>query len=112
MFFVVFDIESLEGQIVKELGVFKDGIVMGYSFLPKTTNLLFKQTGTLKTYMGLIGTVEIWNILSCHQSFTNIVHLQLNTLQRGWRSVISSQNICVKMWRIYKILVVQKFPNF
>ena len=37
--------------------------------------------------MGLIGTMENWNKQSCHQSFTNIVHLQLNTLQRGWRSV-------------------------
>ena len=34
MSLVVFDIECLEGKIVKELGVFKDGIVLGYSFLP------------------------------------------------------------------------------
>ena len=31
---VVLDIECLEGKIVKELGIFKDGIVLGYSFLP------------------------------------------------------------------------------
>ena len=31
---VVLDIERLEGKIVKELGIFKDGIVLGYSFLP------------------------------------------------------------------------------
>ena len=84
MSLVVFDIECLEGKIVKELGVFKDGIVLGYSFLPpKDINLLFKQNGTLKIYMGLIGTMENWNTLSCHQSFTNIVHLQQNTLQKG-----------------------------
>ena len=34
MSLVVFDIECLEGKIVKELGVFKDGIVLGFSFLP------------------------------------------------------------------------------
>ena len=34
MSLVVFDIDCLEGKIVKELGVFKDGIVLGYSFLP------------------------------------------------------------------------------
>ena len=34
MSFVVFDIECLEGKIVKELGVFKDRIVLGFSFLP------------------------------------------------------------------------------
>ena len=31
---VVLDIECLEGKIVKELGIFKDGIVLGYCFLP------------------------------------------------------------------------------
>ena len=34
MSLVVFYIECLEGKIVKELGVFKDGIVLGFSFLP------------------------------------------------------------------------------
>ena len=34
MSLVVFDIEWLERKIVKELGVFKDGIVLGYTFLP------------------------------------------------------------------------------
>ena len=34
MSLVVFDIECLEGKIVKELRVFKDGILMGYSLLP------------------------------------------------------------------------------
>ena len=34
MSLLVFDIECLEGHIVRELDVFKDGIVLGYSFLP------------------------------------------------------------------------------
>ena len=31
---VVLDIECLEGKIIKELEIFKDGMVLGYSFLP------------------------------------------------------------------------------
>ena len=31
---VVLDIECLEREIVKELGIFKNGIVLGYSFQP------------------------------------------------------------------------------
>ena len=80
MSLVVFDIECLEGKIVKELDVFKDGIILGVSSHPKTINLHFKQSGTIKIYRGLIGTMENWNILSCHQFFTNMVHLQQNTL--------------------------------
>ena len=34
MCLVAFDIECMEGKIVKELGVFKEGIVLGYKFLP------------------------------------------------------------------------------
>ena len=34
MSLVLSDIECLEGEIVKELSVLKDGIVLGYSFLP------------------------------------------------------------------------------
>ena len=34
MSLVVFDIECLEGKIVKELGVLSDGIVLGNSLLP------------------------------------------------------------------------------
>ena len=64
MSLVVFDFEFLEGKTVKELGVFKVGIVLGYSFLPlMTINLLFKQSGILKNYMGLIETMQNWNIL-------------------------------------------------
>ena len=31
----VFDIDCLEGTVVKELGIFKEGIVLGYTFLLK-----------------------------------------------------------------------------
>ena len=34
MTLVVFDIECLEGTFVKELGIFKDGTVLGYTLLP------------------------------------------------------------------------------
>ena len=35
---VVLDIECLEGKKVIELGIFKDGIVLRYSFLPLRDN--------------------------------------------------------------------------
>ena len=43
MSLIEFDI----GGNFKELGVLKEGIIMGYGCLPpKTTNLVFKQSGT------------------------------------------------------------------
>ena len=46
---VVLDIECLEGKVVKELVIFKDGIVLGYSFLPlKDYKPTFKQNGIQK----------------------------------------------------------------
>ena len=35
MTLVVFDIECLEGTVVNELVIFKDGIVLRYKFLPQ-----------------------------------------------------------------------------
>ena len=81
---VVFYVERLEQYIVKELGVFRDGIVLGYSIIPpKDYKPTFQADWSIKIYMGLIGTMEKLNILNCHQSFTNIVHLKQNTLQKG-----------------------------
>ena len=34
MTLVVFDIVCLKRTVVKELGIFRDGIVLGYTFLP------------------------------------------------------------------------------
>ena len=53
MSLVVLDIECLEGKIVKELGIFKDGIVLGYSFLPPTD---YKPTFQAK-----------WNLKNMHR---------------------------------------------
>ena len=54
MSLVVFDIERLEGKIVKELGVFKDGIVLGYSFLPpKDYKPTFQAKGNTKNLHGI-----------------------------------------------------------
>ena len=43
MSLVVFDIECLEWKTNKDLGVFRDGIVLGYNFLsPKDYKHAFK----------------------------------------------------------------------
>ena len=84
MSLVVSDIECLEGEIVKELRVLRDGIVLGYSFLPpKDFKTTFQAKWNTKNCMELIGTIENWNILSSHQSFTSIAHPQQNILQQS-----------------------------
>ena len=47
---VVLDIECLEGKIIKELGIFKDGIVLGYSFLLKRLQADFSSKMEYKKY--------------------------------------------------------------
>ena len=59
MSLVVFDIECLEGKLSRSwvfsrMELYWDTV----SSHPKTINLIFKQSGTLKIYMGLIGTME------------------------------------------------------
>ena len=51
---VVLDIECLEGKCVKKLGIFKDGIVLGYSFLPpKDYKLTFQAKWNTKNMQGI-----------------------------------------------------------
>ena len=65
MSLVVFDIECLEEKIVEELGVFKMELYWDtVSSHPKTINLLFKQSGTLKIYMGLTKKLENWIVIN------------------------------------------------
>ena len=63
MSLVVLDIESIENNIVKELGVYKDGKTEGYSFLPpkKFKPNLF---GVHSIFMESIGAVVTKNILN------------------------------------------------
>ena len=100
MSLVVFDIERLDGKIVKELGDFKDGIVLVYSFLqPNEYKPTFQAKWNTKNLHGTNWNNGKLEYTSCHQSFTNIIHLQQNTLQKGKRSVISARITCVRMWR-------------
>ena len=56
MSLVVLDIECIESNIVKELGVYKDGQTLGYSFLPPKK---FKPT----SQSFLVYTASLWNQL-------------------------------------------------
>ena len=77
-------IERLEGKKIKEFGVFKNGIVLGYSFLPPSDCIPTSQAEwNNKNHMGLSGTMENLNTLSCRQFLTNVAHLQENSLQNG-----------------------------
>ena len=71
MSFIVLDIELTEKNVIKELGLFIDGSVQGFSFCPpKTFNPKNRQHGTQVIYMELRGVVESWNMRSCLLSFT------------------------------------------
>ena len=74
---VVFDIECLEGKFVKELGVFKDGIILRYSFLPpkdfKTTFQVIwnpKNLHGINWSSGKLKYIELSSIIHQHCSST------------------------------------------
>ena len=55
----MFDIECLEGTVVNELGIFKDGIGLGYTFLPPNDyKQSFQATWKTKNYMESTGVKE------------------------------------------------------
>ena len=77
MSLVVFDIECLEGQIVKMLGVFVDGIVLGHCFLPpKDYKPTFRAKWTNKNLHGInwnnrkLEYTELSSIIHQHCSHT------------------------------------------
>ena len=68
---IVLDIELTEKNIIKELGLFIDGSVQGFSFCPPKTFKPNKRLhGTQDIYMELRGVVESWIMRSCLLSFT------------------------------------------
>ena len=68
---IVPDIELTEKNIIKELGLYIDGSVQGFSFCPpKFLNLINRRHGTEVIYMELRGLVESWSMRSCLLSFT------------------------------------------
>ena len=71
MSLILLDIERTEKNVIKELGLFIDGCVQGFSFCPPKTFKPNKQTnGTQIIYMEMRGVVESWNMRSCLLSFT------------------------------------------
>ena len=71
MSLIVLDIELTEKNVIKELGLFIDGSVQGFSFCPqRLLNLINRRHGTQNIYMELRGVVESWIMRSCLLSFT------------------------------------------
>ena len=68
---IVLDIKRTEKNIIKELGLYIDGSVQGFSFCPpKSCKPKYIQHGTQVIYMELRGVVESWIMRSCLLSFT------------------------------------------
>ena len=71
MFCIVLDIELTEKNIIKELGLYIDGSVQGFSFCPQSLlNLINRRHGTQVIYMELRRVVESWSMRSCLLSST------------------------------------------
>ena len=71
MSLIVLDIELTEKNVIKELGLFIDGSVQGFSFCPpKSFKPNNRQNGTQIIYMELCGVVENWSMRSCLLSLT------------------------------------------
>ena len=68
---VVFYVECLEQKIVKELGVFKDGIVLGYSIIPpKDYKPTFQAEWSIKNIHGIY-----WNnVKPEYTELSSIIH--------------------------------------
>ena len=64
MSLIVLDIELTEKNIIKELGLFIDGSLQGFSFCPPKTFKPNKQA-SWNIYMQLRGVVESWIMRSC-----------------------------------------------
>ena len=65
MSLLVLNIECLENKIVKELGVYKDGQTVGYSFVhPKKFELTFNVLGVQSIFMESFGAAVTKNILN------------------------------------------------
>ena len=65
MSLVVLDIECIENNIMKELGVYKDGQTVGYSFLPpKNSNQHPNLLGVQSIFMESVGVVVTKTILN------------------------------------------------
>ena len=110
---VVLDIERLEGKIIKELGIFKDGIVLGYSFLPtKDYKPTFQAKWNTKNMHGIN-----WNHGKLDYSeLAFIIHQHCSrkqsTLLKDLKNAKFYHPTCVRMWKILMILVVRRLPNY
>ena len=70
MTLIEFDIECLEGTAVKELGIFKDETVLGYTFLPPNDyKPTFQEKWNTKNLHGIN-----WNNGKVYSDLSTILH--------------------------------------
>ena len=104
MSLVVLDIECIENNIVKELGVYKDGQTVGFSFLPpkkfKPTSQSFWCTQHLQ---GIKESTELEKILK------NLEATETEFLQKVMKNVRFCQNFWKQRLLIWMTRLALKF---
>ena len=106
------DIECLEGKIVKELGIFKDWNVLGYSSLPsKDYKSTFKQLGKQKICTLWIGTMESSIILSWLPLYINIAQQNNVFCKKHLKNAKFHYSSYVRIWQILMIMVVRRLTT-
>ena len=96
MSLVVLDIECIENKIVKELGVYKNGQTVGYSFLPpKNSKLHLSLLGVQSIFMESIGTVALKITRSLKKYLKNEKLQKRSFLQK----VMNNVKFCQKFWK-------------
>ena len=72
MSLIVLDVELTDKNVIKEMGLYIEGLLQEVSFCPPKTfiNLINRQHGTQVVYMELRGVVESWIVRSCLLYFT------------------------------------------
>ena len=94
MFCIVLVIELAGKNVLKELGVFIDGIVQGYSFRPpkkyKPSNKLF---GAHETCTEMCGTLDGWITVSLQTIFLELKRVKILQKQQQNASFLAVYGI-------------------
>ena len=90
---VVFDIECLEGQIVKELGVFEDGIVLGYSL---TQTKIYKPTFQAKWITKTLHGINWKNGKLEYTELSSIIHQHCSPTTEYFAKGLEKCNLLLK----------------
>ena len=96
MSLVVLDIECIENKIVKELGSYKNGQTVGYSFLPHEKFKATSQSAWCTKHLHGIH----WN--SGHEKYTDLEKIMKKLKARETeflQKVMKNVKICQKFWQ-------------